>query len=277
MDIAKALSFIDEHGSNLEKARMKWIVYQAQPEPAVIRPFVQLQNEDGGYPCAMTKGNLSSIDNTLVALWWLDEIGMKESSAADKAFGYLLAVQKNDGGWDEAPSIAQHELPPWIIPGDLRTKLYLSSYSAYFLAARGYVNRPAFHKALDFLLKHQDRTGKFYGYLHNTWIATSVFAMAGDPYAGVVKRGLGFLMDRPLSEWADSQIAWALDCLASAGLPKEHAFVERSLAELIRRQQADGTWISEDGAEHDVGATIAAVKALKHYGFQVGLALEFRK
>jgi len=263
----KGLSFVEGRGSGLEKARARWILLGERPEPSVIRDFAELQNQDGGFPYSMVEGNLSTVDNTLVGLLWLEELGMLGSQMADRAVAYLLAVQKDDGGWDEDPSIAQYDLPPWIRIRDLRTRLYLSSYAAYWLAVKGHRTSPAFQRTLNFLLKHQDETGRFYGYLHTTWIATSVFYMAGHRYDEVAKKGLQFLINRPPSEWADSQIAWALDCLSKAGLPKDHPFVEVSLAELVKRQSPNGGWSSEDAEEHAVGATIGAMKVLKHYGF----------
>jgi len=266
MDITKSVSLIEEKGSDLEKARIRQILYGVEPEPNVIQPFTELQNGDGGFPYDTVQGNLSTVDNTLSALWWMDELGMLESSTADKAFGYLLAVQRDDGGWDEDPSITQYDLPPWVSPGDLRTRLYLSSYSTYWLAVRNHKTHPAFQKALDLLLKHRDETGKFYGYLHTTWIATSVFVMAGHQHSEVARKGLQVLMDRPLSEWADSQISWALNCLGRAGLPGDHPFIEKCLAELLQRQEPNGSWSSEDGEAYAVSATIEALKSLKHYG-----------
>lgn len=266
MDVTKPLSFIEERGSNLEKAKIRYILYGVKPEPDVIQPITELPNDDGGFPYARTQGNLSTVNNTLIALCWMDELGMLESSTADKAFAYLFAVQKDDGGWDEDSSVAQYDLPPWARPGDLRARLYLSSQSAYWLAVRSHRPHPAFQKALDFLLQHRDARGKFYGFLHTTWIATSVFSMAGPQYAQVARKGLQVLMDRPFSEWEDSQISWALDYLGQAGLSKDHPFIEKGLDELLQRQKPNGSWTSEDGETHAVAATIGALKALKHYG-----------
>jgi squalene cyclase len=265
MAVTEALSFVEERGSSLEQARLRCILQEVEPEPDVIQPFIELQNDDGGFPFGRVQGNLSTVNRTLAALSWMDDLGMLVSPPASRALEYLLAVQRDDGGWDEDPAIAQYDLPPWISPGDLRTRLYLSSYAAYWLAVTGYASHPAFRKALEFLLKHQDETGKFYGFLHSTWIATSVFAMAGERYSTVVEQGLQALMDRPLAAWEASQIAWVLDCLGRAGLPRDHPFIEKCLAELRQRQRADGSWSSEDGEAFAVGATIAAVKALKHY------------
>jgi squalene cyclase len=266
MDTAKSVRFILDRGSGLEKARIRWILYGVEPEPNVTLRLSELQNADGGFPFDMVKGNLSTIDSTLVALWWMEELGMLASATADRTYTHLLTVQQDDGGWDEDPAIAQYDLPPWVRPGELGTRLYLSSYAAYWLAVAGYQTVPAFRKVLDFVVRHQDERGMFHGYLHTTWIATSVLHMAGQPYLKAAARGIQALLARSPSEWADSQLAWALDWLSRAGLAQDHLLVARCLSELMQRQRPDGNWASEDGEGYAVGATIQAVKVLKHYG-----------
>jgi len=189
MDTAKSVCFILDKGSGLEKARIRWLLYGAKPEPNVILPLRELQNADGGFPFDMAKGKLGTIDNTLVALWWMEELGLLASTIADRAYDFLLARQKDDGGWDEAPAIAQYDLPPWVRPGELGTRLYLSSYAAYWLAIAGHRTTPAFRRAVDFVARHQDEDGRFFGYFHSTWIATSVLLMAGHPYHEAASKG----------------------------------------------------------------------------------------
>ncbi len=266
VDVTRSVTLVEEKGSELEIARMRHILYGVKPPPDVVRSLAQRQNDDGGFPYDLTSNHLSGVDSTLTALWWMDELGLLESSKADRAIGYLLTVQKEDGGWDEQPVVALDGVPPWIRPGDLGTRLYLTGYAAYWLGVSSRRTHPAFPKAVDFLLEHRDDAGKLHGYLHTTWIAAAVFTMAGDHYAEMAAPSLQFLMDRPLFEWADSQISWALDCLGRAGLPKGHPLVERGLAELLARQDPRGSWSSEDGEAHAVGASIGALKVFKLFG-----------
>jgi squalene cyclase len=213
----------------------------------------------------MVRGNPTTVDNTLSALWWMEELGLLGSPLTDQAYAYLLAVQREDGGWDEDPTLAQYELPPWVQVGQMPARLYLTAYAAYWMGRRGYLGHPAFLRALKFLRSHQDQAGKLQGYLHTTWIASSAFLLAGPPYAELALRGVQYLAGRPLSSWEASQLGWALSCLGAAGLPAEHPFVVQGLAALLERQRPDGSWASEDGEAHAVSATVQVLRVLKHY------------
>jgi squalene cyclase len=264
MDLSQAVGFVETKGTDQEKARLRWLLYAAEPGPAVLGPLAALQNADGGFPLNMVQSNPTAVDSTLTALWWMEELGLLESAIAGRAYAFLLAVQQQDGGWDEDAALARYDLPPWVQVGQLPTRLYLTAYAAYWLGLRGCAGQAAL-RALGFLSRHQDETGQFLGYLHTTWIATSAFLLAGPLYAGVAEKGLESLLRRPAAEWEDSQLAWALSCLGSAGLPREHPFVVQGLAALGERQRPDGSWASEDGAEYAVSATIQVLKVLKHY------------
>jgi hypothetical protein len=270
MDIGRSIGFIQEKGSELEKARIDCILHGTRPDEEVLQGFIELQNDDGGFPFGMVKGNLSTINETTVALWWMEELDILASPAANQAYAYLEATQHADGSWDEDPRIAQYNLPPWIQLGEVKTQLYLSAYAAYWLAVAGHMKTSAFRKAMHYLIRNQEKGGKFYGYLHTTWIAISVFLRAGDRYANITQLGIQALSASTLSEWDDSQVAWALDCLSSGGLPKSHPFIESCLWELFRRQKPDGSWASEDGESFAVGATIQVLKVFKRYNLFPG-------
>jgi hypothetical protein len=265
LDTIKSIRFVEKNGSDIERARLRYILYAADPDPEILQPFLGLQNQDGGFPCSGFKDNPSSINDTLNALWWMEELGMLDTPSAESALDYLLKKQLEDGGWDEDPRIPKNDLPPWIDPGNLITQHYLSAYSTYWLAVKGLRSSTGFLLALDYLdTQFQEKT-LFKGFHHTTWIASSVFLMEGESYAEAAMIGIQNLVRRKGSEWQDSQIAWALDCLGNAGLPRDHPWIQTGIKELIRRQAPDGSWSSEEGEASAVNGTIAVLKAFKRY------------
>jgi squalene cyclase len=263
MDAQNAISYVHVNGSNLEIARLRHILYGEVPEASVVRPFLELQSNRGGFPLHMQEDNPETVDSTLTALWWLDGMGMLRAPAGQKALEFLRLTQLEDGGWDEDASIERFDPPPWIHPGDLNTKLYLSAYACYWLASAGYLSDRVLGRGMDFLLPHQKESGMFSGYVHTTWIAASVCLMAG--LTEPTSKSLQALLDWPISDWEDSQIAWALDCLHRGGIERNHALIEKLLARLEMSQKPDGQWASEDGEASAVSATIEVLKVVKLY------------
>jgi hypothetical protein len=259
-------SFIAKNGTDLENARLQYILYGSVPNPDVLNSFTRLQNEDGGFPCGLQVGSPSSLERTHLSLWWLEELGTLNSIEVDNAIEFLVRKQRDDGSWDENLALPRQCLPPWIIPGDLLTILYLTAYSAYWLGVSGRREHPAFQEALDYLIEYQDDTGEYLGYLHTTWLATSAFIMACDQYSSTANRGMLALMDRPLSEYEASQLTWLLNCFSTAGMSRGHHVATHFLIKLRQMRRPDGSWASEDGDIHAVDSTIESLRALKCYG-----------
>ncbi len=270
LDPTRSILFVTDHGTILEKARLLYLLMDMPPSPEAYQKLINSQNPDGGFPSRPRPGSQSAVDSTLTALWQFDELGLLEGASARRALDFLEAMQRPDGGLDENPDLPQHDLPPWIVPGSLNTRLYLTAYAAYWLALTGRAQHPGFPGALDFLAAHQAENGQMPGYLHTNWLAAAAFGLAElaglSGYAHPYAQGLAFLQAHPFSEWADSQVAWAIDCLSRLGLNAQQPFIASALAELQRRQAPDGSWASEDGPAFAASATVGAIKVLKHYG-----------
>jgi hypothetical protein len=281
-DLTASILFVDENGSLLEKARLLRILLDEKPSPAVYEKLLSLQNPDGGFPSRPRGGSASSVDSTLTALWQLDELGMFETPEARRGMGFLVDQQGADGGWDENPNLPGHDLPPWIRPGETTTRLYLSTYAAYWLGLGGKEYQAELQKAAAFLAAWQGAPtsetkspppsaapvapGQIPGYLHNNWLGASAFLLAGPGYAQNAQNTLDFLQSRPFSAWEDSQIAWAIDCLVRAGLPTMHPFVQDGISTLQQRRASDGSWASDDGPAFAAAATVGVIKVLSRLG-----------
>jgi hypothetical protein len=300
LNLTASILFVDENGSLLEKARLLHILLKEKPAKVVYEKLLSLQNSDGGFPSRPKAGSPSSVDSTLTAIWQLDELGMFESAPVRRALNFLVSLQRAYGGWDENARLPAHDLPPWIRPGETATRLYLSTYAAYWLGLAGPEYRAPLQTAAAFLEAWQGQEGgqidnaaqtsriarrgtsalkrsadgstatgaeplspgQLPGYLHNNWLGTSAFLLAGSDYMRNARLGLDYLQAHPLADFEDSQIAWALDCLSRAGLSAAHPFIQAGLDALRQRRAPDGSWASEDGPSSAASATVSVIKVL---------------
>jgi hypothetical protein len=266
LDLNKAIQYVSENGTILEQARLLRLLMDVEPSREAYQKLLDSQNADGGFPSRPRPGSQSALDSTLTALWQFDELGLWQLSAAQRSIDFLVAMQQPDGGWDENPELPEHDLPPWIRPGEQATRLYLSTYAAYWLAVRGKRPLPVFRRGAAFIAGQQEEGGRIPGYMHNNWLGAAVLHLAGEGYAQNAARGMEYLQSIPFPDWEDSQIAWALDCLTRAGLSGEQPFIRAMLQELLRRQAAEGCWAAEDGPSFAASATVGALKVLHQHG-----------
>lgn len=264
MDVTKAVQFVYDHGDALQEARLKCILGESLTPWDLVGPFLDLQNPDGGFPLGRKQGNLSTVEDTLDALWWLEELFLLKSVVGQSACEYLTEKQTRAGCWDADASLMT-AYPEWIIPGDLGTQMYLTSYSAYWLNFMPEKDRNAIDRACKFLLEHQDPYGKFAGPRHATWLSASDLYMQGFAFHASADKAVFYLASIPMGQWEDSQLAWAISSLGNAGLSTDMPFIANGLKELQRRQASDGSWSSEDGPAYTVEATIGVIKALKFH------------
>lgn len=266
MDVQKAIHFIEEIGTEIEKYRLNYLLTKERDDEEPLSYLREYQNEDGGFPFNNKKSNLSSINATCLNLSLMIELGLTESDNCRKTLEYLLSVQGEDGSWDQHPAITQYNPPFWNTPGDLKVKMWLTACILNNLIKLGYIESEAVKKATQFLLKHRDEDGKFVGFLHATWISVGIFGQLEGSNSEVVKKALNVIKQNfEQLEDDPTNLTWCLECFYVAGISKDDPVVKRCINRVIELQRQDGAWSSGDGAEQTVSITLGVLKTFKMY------------
>ncbi len=266
LDVQKAVHFIEENGTELEKYRLHYLLGKERNKEYPLRCLRELQNHDGGFPYGGEKGKLSSVNVTSGRLNLMIELRLDESDVCRKTAKYLLNIQNEDGSWDEDEAINQYNPPFWNTPGDLKTKMWLTANISNHLIQLSHRESEAIRKATEFLLKNRDDEGKFAGFLHSTWISIGVFGQLEGINSEVVKKALR-VIDRNINRMENgvSSFTWCLECFYVAGVPKENSVAQKCIYRVIKLQSENGAWVSEGGEKYAVSATINALRVLKMY------------
>jgi len=266
MNISNAISFVEANGTSLEKYRLRFLLDKERNDEIPLQHLRNLQNKDGGFPYKDEKGKVSCVNSTSNCLSLLLELQLDRSDVCKKTVEYLFQVQGKDGGWSENEAIMQYNPPFWDLPNDLKTTVWLTANITNFLIQLGYGNSSAVQKAVGFLLKHRDKEGKFFGFLHTTWISIGVFGQLEGSNCDIVKGALAVIeqnFEKLMGGAGD--FAWCLECFYVAGLHKENPVVKRCIEESVHLQQENGAWKSADGEEFTVSTTINVLNVLKRY------------
>jgi hypothetical protein len=264
VDWGRSIAYVDHNGSELDRARLRGILGRPQPDAKVIRGLEARQREDGGFPYGFVQGRPSAITSTAAALAWLDDLGLLGSVHAERAFMFLLAVQRPEGSWDEPPALFRYGPPPYLVPGDLRVRVASTALVGYWLARAGERDDPV-TRAAAYLRAHQAPNGRFVGFLSTTWLAAALFHMVEGPTSAPAASGFEALAAVPPDHWRPGALAEALSALGDAGVGDDVAFVADGLRSLSAACQPDGSWVSEDGEAYHVEVTLTALHALLRY------------
>lgn len=269
MDLIRAVDFVQRMGGEEEVERLECILEGRRPKTRFFEELRGLQNTDGGVPLNMETGKPSTLMDSAVALVRLEEFNSLETNFVKKIVSFFFSRQSIDGSWNEDENILPYNPPPWRDPRDIRAKILSTAYTGFWLAKLGYSRDDRVKRACDFLIKHRRENGAFEGFGHNTWIAASLFAMVRGKRCTLTTEGLNFLAKIPGERWVPSQVAWLLWCLASADFTKKNRFVKHFIDLLSNSQNPDGSFMSEDGKEYSVSATIEGIKVLKYFDFKL--------
>lgn len=261
----QAIAFVQTRGDVIERARLACILHRKPPREAILQKLGQMQNPDGGF--AHWIKDFSTVCDTVYVLIWLDDLTLRNGTLVDRAFDFLLTLQKEDGGWDEMGQVKEANPPEFLLPGKVETRVWLTAYCAHWFVRFGRAEPPGAKGCpVRFLMDHREPSGRLTGCLRATWDALVLFSYRPGPKSEIFQQTLA-VIEKEFSpeEWEDSYLAWLLCCLRDAGLSSSHSLVSRCLDELVKKQRADGSWESEDGETYAANATVEALRVLKHY------------
>ena len=264
MNVENAIAYVQARGNAIERARLGAILWNEPPPDAVLQDLAAHQKPDGGF--GYWAREVSNICDTAFVLQWCDDLKLYRGPIPDPACRFLLDRQQKDGGWDEVEAIRALNLPEWMMPGRIETRVWLTAYCAHVLIRFGRAEKEGTRCPTDFLLAHCDETGRLVGYLRATWIALSMLALYPGWDSEPFRKAVAVVEASYSPDWEGSYLAWLLRCLQDAGLPVDHPLVARCLADLERNQQRDGSWESEDGERYAASATVEALRVLRGYG-----------
>ncbi|MCK5397724.1 MAG: terpene cyclase/mutase family protein [Thermoplasmata archaeon] len=255
MDIQKSINYVTENGNELELARLSNIFGQDFDSASVLNGFSTIQNPDGGFPYGDRPGFPSCLSNTAQAVHVLQELGLEESDIYQASIRYFMEMQR-EGIWPENEKIAPLGPPPWDIPGDDKTTLWLTADITDLLLRSGFEGDLSL--AIDFIKEHQAPDGKFMGFIHTTWMALSVFGKSGINDVQVFSDALAYLETMDIIELDSACIAWCLDCMKKDEIARESLLWQKLLDRLAYLQEDDGAWPAEEG-EHTKTRNINSV------------------
>ena len=260
VNYAKAAAFIKNQGSQVELARLNFLLNETLPSPEIAAKVFAGQRPDGGWAPFWTK-DYSSLDATCFHLAQAGQLGILETEPVRVALNFLAGRQSPDGSWEEAGNFAQLA-PVWVKPDSLPARLYLTANCGLWLSHSGRFKHEVI-LAADHLLTFSQKDGCLPGFLHTHWLAGSFWYRVG--YQAVSEKVFARLEQR-VRDLAVSNLSWLILSMRSAGISSRHPLIQTAVSLLEQSQSADGRWASEDGPHQDVHATLEALYSLRFCG-----------
>jgi hypothetical protein len=266
VDVDAAIGYVVAHGDPVERARLSFLRTGANPPPEALERITEGQMADGGWP-ASGDGWVPSVDATCYRLGELDDLGGLRGPAVDRALNWLAGVQRDDGSWQEAESLAA-EAPAWAMPGDPEATLYLTSVAGFWLAVAEAEAHPhhevtavhdaVMNKAAQFILAQLRPDGTWPSFLAVGWHAAVLLHEQQFYYESArMQLTLG---DR-VADMSPADVASMAAALRRARLGDDW-LLQSARKRLAETQRTDGGWDSAEGPLFDVNATLIALRAV---------------
>ena len=264
MDIDRAIEYVQSRGDVVERSRLAAILFDRPAGPYTLRQMDVRQAPDGGF--AVEGPACSTVSATVHALYHCDDLHIRQGTLVQAACLFLLQRRCLDGGWDEVAAVRSASPPPWLAPGRLETRLWLTGCCAHVLMLMGFAPNSTDHSPSRFLTAFQDELGLIGGDLLTTWVALPSLAHDPGPASVEYRQALSACDSHYTGQESPSFTAWMLRCLRDAAVPVDHPLVGRALESLARTQRSDGGWASADENGNGAGATVQVLGAFQGYG-----------
>ena len=259
-DFSKAVEFVKNRGSQIELARLDFLMHKTPASPEISAKLFAGQRPDGGWAPFWVK-DYSSLDAVCFHLAQAEQLGVFETGPVRSALNFLAERQFPDGSWEEADNSA-HLAPVWVKPGSLPARLYLTANCGLWLSYSD-GNEHRVLRAADYLLVFLQKDGSLSDFYHTHWLAGSLWCRLG--YRTASEKVFDWLEQR-VWDLAVSNLSWLVLSMNSAGIPSDHSLIKKAVSLLEHFQSADGHWSSEDGPDRDVHATLEALYSLRLCG-----------
>ncbi|UCE10261.1 MAG: terpene cyclase/mutase family protein [Candidatus Thorarchaeota archaeon] len=266
VDVQRAVEFVRKECDVILQGRLESILEKRKPDRTVLDTIESMRKSDGGF--AFWDQDISCITSTLNVVGWLDDLSLSEEAVVSKTFDFLLRHQQKDGGWDEIEKVSIFNPPPFMVPGEMNTRIWLTACCAHwFIRFDRAKSLGAKTHPTEFLTQHLSPSGLIKGYLYASWDSLVMFHYNPGPESDAFTSLLRATRENFDSERHDgADLAWLLRCLRDVGLGTKDELVVRVLNALEKNQDENGSWISADGAEFSGMTTVDAIRVLNDFG-----------
>lgn len=251
-------SHIEKNGTQLEKARLAYLLKGTAPSREVVSELFADQNEDGGWPAKWSQKS-SSLDSTCFRLAQAEQLGLTiNAKPILTALRFLVRRQSLDGSWDEDSRITQ-STPNYLKPGKIESRLYLAAncgfWVAYFSGRDNSVPR-----AMGFLMRYLEESGCLPSTPQANWMSAGLWLRMRryEVAEKVISACQGHMDNLPASS-----LAWMGVTLIIGRIRQKNPLIKKVAEKLLALRQSGDYWESEDGRDWDCHTTIEAIRILK--------------
>lgn len=264
VEVEKAINLVKTQGNPIQRARLTYILGEADHREKVEKFLQELQLSNGGFPYQRKRKNPYCLSVTSGMMKWMAELRLVKTPVCQRTIIFVKGLQHSEGFWDENPALTPFNPPFWDRSGELNTQLWITGAIAEHLIRLEKRIGPEVVRAGDFLLGHRKQDGSFQGFQHTTWLAIGVLTPRLGLDDVIIQTALKAL--EKYRDWEPTNLNWALNSLYWALVPPNHKVATKLLDMLKKQQRGDGSWTAEVDPKDKVSETLESLITLVQYG-----------